>query len=97
MTDRVCTTCLLTVPARQADTVMTSMRDNTLALRKKCPENTQALFFSATFPETVAKFAESVVKEPYTVVRLKARRLPPLTRARHCPRSLLLSVFSPRM
>lgn len=55
----------------EADTVMTSMRDNTLALRKKCPENAQSLFFSATFPETVAKFAESVVKEPYTAVRLK--------------------------
>jgi ATP-dependent RNA helicase DDX19/DBP5 len=55
----------------EADTVMTSMRDQTMGLRKKCPPNTQTLFFSATFPETVAKFAESVVKEPYTSVRLK--------------------------
>ncbi len=55
----------------EADTVMTSMRDQTMSLRKKCPENAQSLFFSATFPETVAKFAESIVKEPYTSVRLK--------------------------
>ena len=55
----------------EADTVMTSMRDQTLALRKKCHENVQTLFFSATFPETVSKFAESIVKEPYTSVMLK--------------------------
>ncbi len=55
----------------EADTVMTSMRDQTMSLRKKCPENAQSLFFSATFPDTVAKFAESIVKEPYTSVRLK--------------------------
>lgn len=55
----------------EADNVMTSMRDNTLSLRKACPEGVQSLFFSATFPETVARFAESIVKEPYTSVRLK--------------------------
>lgn len=51
--------------------MMTSMREQTLGLRKKCPEDAQSLFFSATFPETVAKFAESIVREPYTSVRLK--------------------------
>ena len=55
----------------EADTVMTSMRDQTMTLRKRCPANAQSLFFSATFPDTVAKFAESVVNEPYTSVRLK--------------------------
>jgi ATP-dependent RNA helicase DDX19/DBP5 len=55
----------------EADSVMTGMRDQALGLRKRCPETAQSLFFSATFPETVAKFAESIVKEPYTSVRLK--------------------------
>lgn len=53
----------------EADTVMTSMKDNTMSLRKKCPQDVQALFFSATFPDTVAKFAESVVREPYSIIR----------------------------
>lgn len=55
----------------EADHVFQSMADPVMKLRKVCPENAQCLFFSATFPETIARFAVGLVKEPYTSVRLK--------------------------
>lgn len=55
----------------EADNVMVSMKENAERLRAACPPDCQTLFFSATWPETVAQFAQKMVKEPYTFVRLK--------------------------
>lgn len=60
----------------EADAILsTGMKDQALRIKAKCPKHCQTLLFSATWPATVAKFADQMVLEPRKHIRLRAEEV----------------------